>query len=308
MKLPVELQFILNSTLPQKTTDARMDRKTCVISGTTSGIGFEAAKRLAQGGARVVMICRNREKAESVRQMLAREFNTKADVFIADYRRLAEVRQAAAKIRKKFSEIHVLVNNAGVFNKRRRLTADGYEMTFGVIHLASFLLTKLLTEPLKRGAPSRVIDINSEGHRFGGLNVNDINWERRPFIGLRAYGAAKIAQLYAARQLAEDLRESGVTVNVMHPGEVRTNIGMNNNILYRMYSRYLLRWFLKDPKVSGEAIYYLAAAPEMEKVTGKFFNLTIEEEPAWYVLKEDRKEKVLALSEEMIRPFLENSG
>lgn len=308
MKLPEELQFILNSTLPQKKTNARIDGKTCVISGTTSGIGFEAAKRLTQGGARLVMICRNKIKAANVQQILVDEFGGKTDVIIADYQRLSEVRQAAEKIRQQYRKIHVLINNAGVFNKRRRLTADGYEMTFGVIHLASFLLTKMLIEQLKRGAPSRVIDINSEAHRFGGLNVNDIHWKRRPFIGLRAYGAAKIAQLYAARQLAEDLRDSRVTINVMHPGAVRTNIGMNNNIFYRFYSRYFLRLFLRDPKVSGEAIYYLAAAPELEKVTGKFFNLTIEEEPAWYVLKENRKEKVLELSEEMIRPFMKGEG
>ena len=304
MKLPEELQFIRNSYLPQKKTDARMDGRVCVISGTTSGIGYEAAKQLVRGGARLVMICRNKDKAIKVQQVFDKDYGAEAEFVIADLQKLTEVQRAADRIGQKYKKIHILINNAGVFNKCRRLTQDGYELTFGVIHLASFLLTRLLIENLKRGAPSRVIDVNSEAHRFGGLNVKDINWERRPFIGLRAYGAAKIAQLYAARQLAEDLRDSGVTVNAIHPGAVRTNIGMNNNIFYRFYSRYLLKWFLKDPAVSAEAIYYLAAAPELEKVTGKFFNLTIEEEPAWYVLKEARRGAVLELSEEMIKPFM----
>lgn len=304
MRLPEELQYITNSMMPQKTSDARLDGKVCVISGTTSGIGYQAAKQLAQGGAHLVMICRNREKALRVQEELKRDYNAQADIIIADFQNLAEVRRAADEIAKNYPAIHVLINNAGVFNKRRRLTPDGNEMVFGVIHLASFLLTNLLISNLKNGAPSRVIDINSEAHRFGGLAINDLDWRKRPYVGLWAYGAAKIAQLHTAKIFAEQLASSRITVNAMHPGAVHTNIGMNNNIFYRFYSSYILRWFLRDPALSGKAIYYLAAAPELETVTGKFFNRTIEEKPAWYTIKPEMGKKVWNISTNLIAPFL----
>lgn len=307
MKLPEELQFIQNSMLPQKSTDARMDGKICVISGTTSGIGLEAAKQLAQVGAHLVMICRNEEKANSVQKFLSEEYGGTSDIFIADFQKLSEVQQAALAIRDNYPEIHVLINNVGIFSKRRRYTPDGNEMTLGIVHLASFLLTRLLTESLKNGAPSRVIFINSEAHRFGGLNVNDLNWHKRPYIGMLAYGAAKIAQIQTALSLADQLEESGVMVNLMHPGAVRTNIGMDNGLLYRLYNRYILNLFLKDPHQSASAIHFLVADPSLEKVTGKYYNLTIEEKPAWYSVSDEKREVVWKQSEALILPYLEVS-
>ena len=307
MKLPEELQYFQNSHMPQKRTVARLDGKICVMSGTTSGVGLEAAKLLSKGGAHLVMICRNKEKATRLQAQLTEAFGGTSDVYIADYQRLEEVQRAALEIRSKYPEIHLLINNAGVFNRRRRLTDDGNELTFGVVHLASFLLTSLLTENLQKGAPSRVIYINSEAHRFGGLNLKDLNWRKRPYIGLYAYGAAKIAQIQTALKMAARLRDSGVTVNLMHPGAVRTNIGMNNGLFYRLYSRYVLRWFLKDPVLSGEAIYYLAAEPGLEGVTGKYFNRTIEEKPAWYTVRTEKRDAVWQQSLALIRPYLEEN-
>jgi NAD(P)-dependent dehydrogenase (short-subunit alcohol dehydrogenase family) len=305
MKWPEELQFIRNSWLPQKSTTALLDGKVCLVTGATSGIGYETPKRLAGAGAELALVCRNPEKAERVRQELISGYGAVVSVFIADFQKLAEVRQVALEIRRTFPEIHVLINNAGVFNKRRRLTPDGNEMTFGVIHLASFLLTQLLKENLIQGAPARVLYISSEGHRFGGFSLKDPDWHKRPYIGLLAYGAAKIAQIHTALVLAGQLQQRGVSVNLMHPGAVRTNIGMNNNFLYRFYSCYILRWFLKDPSISADAIYYLVADPAMENVTGKYFNLTVEEKPAWYAVRAEQREAAWTLSMDLIRPYLE---
>jgi len=203
--------------------------------------------------------------------------------------------------------VDLLINNVGVFNKRRRLTPDGFEMTFGVIHLASFLLTRLLMDNMKQGAPSRVLFINSEAHRFGGFNLNDLNWRKRPYIGLWAYGAAKIAQLHTALVFAERLKGEGVTINVVHPGAVRSNIGMNNSFFYRIYKRFILRWFLKDPARSAEAIYFLAADPSLEGVTGKYFNLTTEEKPAWYSVRQEIRPEVWTRTEGLVQPFLKET-
>ena len=305
MQLPEELRYIQNSFKAVKTTNTRLDGKVCVISGTTSGVGYQAARCLAEGGAHLVMICRNEDKARVVQAELKQDFNASSDIVIADLQYLSQVAHAAQSIAAAYPQIHILINNAGLFNKRHRLTPDGYEMTFGVIHLASFLLTHCLLDNLKQGQPARVIDINSEAHRFGGLNLKDLDWKKRPYIGLRAYGAAKIAQILTAQVLAEVLQGSAVTVNLMHPGAVRTNIGMNNPILYRLYNRYLLRWFLKDPTRSGKAIYYLAAAPELQTVSGQYFNMTTQETAASYILKDRWRQGIYEYSMEQIKPYLE---
>jgi len=307
MILPEELQFIQNGLMPQKSTNARMDGKVCVVTGTTSGIGLEAAKLFVKNGANLVMICRNQEKGAVVKELLSKEYGRTPDLFIADFQKLAEVKKAALAIRKKYSEIHVLINNVGVFNKRRKYTPDGNEMTFGVVHLASLLLTRLLIENLQTGAPSRVIFINSEAHRFGGFSLKDPNWHKRPYLGMLAYGAAKIAQIQTGLELSERLRESGVMVNLMHPGAVRTSIGMNNGFFYRIYNHYILRWFLKDPQRSATSIYYLAADPSLENVTGKYFNHTIEEKPAWYTVRSEKRAAVWDQSEELIKQYLEDA-
>ena len=133
---------------------------------------------------------------------------------------------------------------------------------------------------MRQSAPARIIQVNSEGHRFGGLDPDDLNWEHRRYIGLRGYGASKIAQLLTTWEFADRLAGTGVTINAMHPGDVRTNIGNNNGPLYRWFQHNVTWHMLKDPVISGEALYYLAAAPEMADVSGRFFHLTIDEKPA----------------------------
>ncbi len=301
MKLPEELQFIANARLPQKTTDVRIDGRICIITGATSGVGYQAARRLAQGGAHIIMVSRNTLKAEKVKEELQKEFGVLIDTIQADFSKLSEVKRAAQEILEEYPRIDVLINNVGIHNTHRVLNEDGIEMVFVVNHLASYLFTRMLLNRLIDSAPARIIQINSQGHRFGGLDVNDINWEKRRYKGLQGYGASKVAQLLTTWRFAELLQGSGVTINAVHPGEVRSNIGMNNGLIYRMYQRYVLHWVLKDPKVSGEAIYYAAAAPEMAEVSGKYFNQTILEKPAAYThaLDGDMIEEVWRLSEEL---------
>lgn len=299
MKLPEELQFIANARMVQKTTDVRIDGRVCVITGATSGVGYQAAKRLAQGGARVVTVCRNRERATRIQKELKREYDAQVDVLQADFSRLLDVRKAAETILADYARIDVLINNAGVHHTQRTLTEDGIETVFCVNHLASFLLTRLLLPKIIESAPARIIQVNSQGHRFGGLDLDDLNWEKRRYKGLQGYGASKVAQLLTVWELADQLEGTGVTINAMHPGEVRTNIGMNNGLLYRLYKRYLLWWILKDPVISGNAIYYLAAAPEMAGVSGRFFNLTIDEKPAPHALDRSIGKRIWKISEEL---------
>jgi NAD(P)-dependent dehydrogenase (short-subunit alcohol dehydrogenase family) len=299
MKLPEELQFIANARMEQKTTKARMDGRVCIITGATSGVGYHAAKRLAQGGADLLLVCRNSEKAARVQEELKREFRTKINVVQADFSHLEDVRSAASTLLENCSRIDVLINNAGMHMTRRKITDAGLETVFCVNHLASFLFTRLLLNRLVESAPARIIQVNSQGHRFGGLDLSDLNWERRRYKGLQGYGASKTAQLLTVWELSDQLKGSGVTINAMHPGAVRTNIGMNNGLLYQWYQRYLIWPFLKGPEISGNAIYYLAAAPEMADVSGRFFNQTIDEKPAVHALDRSVGERIWKISEEL---------
>ena len=255
MKLPEELQFMANARMTQKSTMARMDGKVCVITGATSGVGYHTAKRLAQGGADIVMVCRNEQKALAVQQELQQQYPVRVDMILADFSRLSDVRKAAETINNHYPRLDVLINNAGVHHTHRTLNEAGVEMVFAVNHLASFLFTRLLLDKLIESAPARIIQINSQGHRFGGLDLNDLNWDKRRYKGLLSYGASKNAQLLTVWEFSERLNGSGVTINAVHPGEVKTNIGMNNERLYRLYKRYLLWWMLKDPTISAEAIH-----------------------------------------------------
>jgi retinol dehydrogenase 13 len=297
MKLPEELQFIQNDRMVQKTTDARMDGRVCVVTGATSGVGYQVAKRLALGGASLILVCRNLEKAMTVKAELEQNGPPEVDVIQADFSRLEEVRQAAEVILGRHPQLDVLINNAGLHNTHRVLAENGMEMVFQVNHLASFLFTRMLLPRLIESAPARIIQVNSEGHRFGGLDLTDLDWHRRRYRGLQGYGASKIAQLLTVWKLADQLNGTGVTINAVHPGNVRTMIGMNNGKLYQWYQRTLLWPMLKDPVISGEAIYYLAAAPEMEGVSGRFFNLTIKEKPAKHALDPELGRKVWEISE-----------
>ncbi len=299
MKLPEQLQFLANERAPQRSSRARLDGRTCVLTGANSGVGFAAARRLADFGAHVVLLCRNPEKAAEASTRLKEIAQAPVDVVLADLARLDDVRRAADEILDRFAAVHVLVNNAGLHSTRRVLTPDGLEASFAVNHLASFLLTRLLLDRLKASAPARIIQVNSQGHRFNGLDVNDLNWERRHYTGLRGYGASKTAQLLTVWELADRLEGTGVTINAMHPGSVRSNIGSNNGPLYRAFKQLVIDRTLSDPEVAGQAIHWLTADPSLDGVSGRFFNLTIEEKPARHALDRGLGRRVWELSEQL---------
>ncbi len=298
MKLPPEIQFIENAFKRQRKTDARMDGKLTVITGATSGVGYFAAKRLAEAGSSLVLVVRNKKRAAKVCEEL-QTLNVKCDAVIADFSDLNKVRQAASQILAKYRIIDVLINNAGMFRTVRELSENGTELVFLVNHLASFLFTRLLLERMISSAPSRIIMVNSQGHRFGGLDIDDLNWDRRLYNGYQGYGASKTAQLMTVWELADLLKDTHVTVNAVHPGSVRSNIGMDNGLIYRLYQRHLLWPFLRSAKISGEAIYYLAASPEMNSVSGKYLNRTIEESPMPHALDRKLGKRVWKISEKM---------
>ena len=299
IKLPDELIFLKNAKLPQKTTGESMEGKVCVISGATSGVGLAALRALAAGGAKCVMVARNRGKAANIKSEIDKEHGRGTDMVTADFASFKSVRAAAKEISEKYPAIDVLINSAGVHSTKSILTEDENELAFQINHLSSFLFTNLLLENIQSSPQGRIIQVNSQGHRFGGLNVRDLTWKRRPYIGLRGYGASKIAQLICVMEMAKKLEGMNVTINAMHPGAVKSAIGSNNGRLYRFYNRHIVQPKLDDPKISGSALYYLAAEKSLSGVSGKFFDLTIIEPPARYVIERKYYSEIYPLSKKL---------
>ncbi|HUX36360.1 MAG TPA: SDR family NAD(P)-dependent oxidoreductase [Rectinemataceae bacterium] len=294
-ELPDELKFLSNRKAIQKTSSASMAGKLCLVTGATSGIGLETARRFAKGGADLLLVARDRAKALRVSEELSIAGGA-VDFVIADFEDLDELRAAADEILSRFPRIDVLVHSAGLHSTTLRRTKTGRESVFAVNHLASFLLTSLLLGRLCESAPARVIYVNSEGHRFGGLDLDDPDWEHRHYTGLRGYGASKTAQLLAMREFSRRLEGRGVTINALHPGDVRTGIGRNNGPLYRLFLHTIVWPFLREVSISGEAIYWLASAPELAGTSGRYYHLTIEERPADHALDDEAAARCWELS------------
>ncbi len=270
-----------NRRNPKGCTDEFRDRLV-VISGATSGIGYLTARKFAARGASLLCINRNKQKSEALKREIEQEFGVSCEIIIADLSVLADVRRAAGELNRLDSPIDVLVHNAGVYLTRRELTAEGLDKVFVVHHLSPFMINVLVSDKLKSQKSARIILVNSEGHRFAawGLQLEDLNWERRRYSGLKSYGSAKLAQLLCMLVFDEYFRQTGVTMNAMHPGAVRSETGQENGAVYRWVKKNVYDRMLRPTEIASDSIYYLAVSGELEGVSGKFFNLTEEEEPA----------------------------
>ena len=250
-----------------------MTGKTCVITGANSGIGKETALALAKMGARVVLVCRSKEKGEAAVADIRRESpSAPLDLMIADMSSFASVRALAAQIREKCPRLDVLINNAGAAVPMRALSADGIEMTVAGNHLGAALLTLLLLDFLKASAPSRIINVSSEAQRDARLDMSDLQIERRKYSPLGAYGQSKILMNAFTFELARRLEGTGVTANCLHPGVVATNIwgGREAPLFYRMIIG-LIKPFMLNSKRGAEVTIYLATSPDVAQVSGKYF-------------------------------------
>ncbi|MFZ5939852.1 MAG: SDR family NAD(P)-dependent oxidoreductase [Bacteroidota bacterium] len=256
--------------------------KLVVITGASSGIGYATARMYASKGADLLCINRNREKSEALKGEIEKEFQVQCNYLLADLSSLEESHRVAAQLLELQRPIDVLIHNAGIFLTRRELTPDGIEKVFMVNHLSSFIINYRLKNRLLSDNRARIILVSSEGHRFAawGLRTDDLNFSRHRYSGLKSYGSAKLAQLLSMHYFEEYFRSSGVTINAMHPGAVKTDTGRDNGRIYQWYKKNILDRTLKPVSLSAEALYYLGAARELASVSGSFFNLTTLEEPA----------------------------
>ena len=247
-----------------------MKNKICMVTGATSGIGFETAKALAQQSATVVIVGRNPQKGSNTVARIQKETgNPSIEFMSADLSIQSQIHQLAQDYKSRYSRLDVLVNNAGAIFLKRQLSADGIEMTFATNHLSYFLLTHLLLDTLKNSAPSRIVNVSSDMQKNAHINFDDIEQEQK-YSSFGAYGQSKLAIIMFTYELARRLRGTNVTVNAVHPGFAASNIGKNNGWLGKIVVP-MLRPFAISCDKAAETSIYLASSPEVENTTSKYF-------------------------------------
>ncbi len=247
-----------------------MTGKVCLITGANRGIGKATALALARMGARVVMVCRNRSLGEAARDEIRAASGSEAvDLLVADLASQVAVRGLAKAFAERYDALHVLVNNAGVILKDRSVTVDGFETTFAVNYLAPFLLTNLLLDLLKVSAPSRIVNVSSIAHRWANIDFDDLGGGKQYSMG-RAYYQSKLANVLFTYELARRLDGTEVTTNALEPGIVATDIFRERTGFRRLLTA-LYHPFMLSSEQGAETVIYLAASPEVEGVTGRYF-------------------------------------
>ena len=243
---------------------------TIVVTGASAGIGLESALQLGADGHHLVLVGRNEVRLADAAEAVRAAGASRVETFVADFASLESVRSLAGDLLERLERIDVLLSNAGTVFARRTLTDDGIEATFEVNHLAGFLLTELLKKRLRCSAPSRVVITSSVGHYSGTLDLDDVGFEHGYSI-MRAYSRSKLANALYARSLAAELSGTGVTVNAVHPGSVATDIWSGAPWFARPFLAVAKRRML-TPADGGRALTHLAVSPDVEGVTGEYFD------------------------------------
>ncbi|MBW3572685.1 MAG: SDR family oxidoreductase [Gemmatimonadetes bacterium] len=249
-----------------------MEGCVCVVTGATGGIGQAAAMELARRGATTVLVARSAERAERTRAAVVRAAgHQRVGVVLADLSSQAQVRAAAGQIRDRWPAVHVLVINAGIYTRRRQESEDGIEMQLAVNHLAPFLLTRLLMEPLRAGAPARVVAVSSGAHRYARPRWDDLQM-RRGYHGLLQYCNTKLFNVLFTRELARRNPPPALAANALHPGVVATEILFGGWPPLRLFRR-----FMRTPEEGARTVVHLASSPQVAGVTGEYF---VDERPS----------------------------
>jgi len=245
-----------------------MKGKFCMITGANSGIGKATAIGLAKLNATVIMVCRNKDNGEKAREEIINQTgNENVDLLFCDLSSLEQIRNLVDEFKRKYQNLDVLINNAGIMLKKRTLSFDGFEMNFAVHLLAPFLLTNLLLDIIKSSAPSRIINVASAAHKRAKIDFDDLESKNKKYSLFRVYGISKLAEILFTYELSRRLDGTGVTVNALHPGVVNTNLGRDQS----KFSQGFARAFFKSPEKGAETSIYLASSPEVEGISGKYF-------------------------------------
>ncbi|XP_069116895.1 retinol dehydrogenase 12-like [Argopecten irradians] len=282
----------------------RLDGKTVIITGCNTGIGLETAKELSARGARVIMACRDLDRATKASETV-KAFSGNNDVSIQrlDLASLDSVRKFAERMNEKEEKIDILINNAGVMMCPKWQSEDGYEMQFAVNHLGHFLLTTLLLDRIKKSAPSRIINVSSTAHYRGKINFDDINSDKN-YSAMNAYSQSKLANVLFTKELDRRLQGTGVTTNTLHPGVIKTELVRHveagfNPFLFNVVFRPL-QIFLKTPVEGAQTTLHCALDEKLDNVSGKYFSDCEEKEPSKAAMNMEDAKRLWELSEDMV--------
>jgi NAD(P)-dependent dehydrogenase (short-subunit alcohol dehydrogenase family) len=271
--------------------------KICIVTGGNTGIGKATVEGLAKLGATVVIACRDVDKGKAalraMAQVAANADGQELHVMPLDLASLKSVRAFALAFTAKFSRLDVLVANAGVMTQKRQLTADGFEMDFGVNHVGHFLLTELLLPLLKASAPSRIVVVSSAMHASGKIDFDDLASEKS-WSG--SYPRSKLANMLFVHALAKRLEGTQVVVNGLHPGVISTELARDFSAPIRL----MAKWFFKSPEQGARTSLYLATSPETAAVSGRYFANAKEKKPARAALDDALAERLWAQTERLV--------
>ncbi|KAL4238823.1 Retinol dehydrogenase 13 [Mactra antiquata] len=291
------------------TSKTRLDNKTVLITGGNTGIGKETAIDLAKRGAKVLIACRNKQKAETAAEEIKEASgSTNIVVYILDLASLKSVRECADQINNNESQLDILINNAGVMACPYMKTEDGFEMQFGTNHLGHFLFTNLLLDKIKKSSPSRIINVSSRAHidMSGSINFDDINSEKS-YNRFTAYGQSKLANVLFTRELNKRLQGTNVTVYSLHPGVVDTELCRHFENVSFLPFRYLFKliyslskYTLKTSKEGAQTSLYCAVDTEVVKYSGKYFSDCAVKEESLQAKDDDVASRLWTLSEQMV--------
>ena len=242
-----------------------------MVTGATAGIGKVTALELAKRGATVIAVGRDPAKGKAtVAEIKQASGNHDVHLLLCDFSSQSSIRKLAAAYRAEHDRLHVLVNNAGAILGERRVTEDGVEGTFATNHIGYFLLTNLLLDVIEASAPARIVNVASEAHHTTNLDFDDLQYERRSYSPMGAYGASKLANIAWSAELARRHEGKGVTANSLHPGVIASNFGQSGPGWMR-FGMKLVAPLLTHPAKGAATALYLATSPDVEGVTGKYW-------------------------------------
>jgi len=291
--------FGSSTTATEVVQSVDLKGKVAFVTGANTGIGKETARALASKGATVFLACRDIQKAEAVaKEIKDSTKNEEVHVIQLDLSSLESVRACAQEFSSKNFPIHMLINNAGVMAvTSRKQTKDGFELQFGTNHLGHFLLTQLLLDRVKEGAPSRIVNVSSRAHLRGHINFDDLQSEKS-YSPWGAYSQSKLANVLHASELNRRLAGTGVTTNSLHPGVIPTELGRNNFLADLFYKAGSL--FMKSIEQGAATTVYAAVSPQLEGVGGKYFVDCNEEEPIAEARDEAVASRLWEVSESLV--------
>jgi len=300
--------FGRRSTAEEVSAGVDLLGRNAIVTGANTGIGLETTRALALRGARVVMACRNLEKAETARQQILHQSADgiapdALEIMQLDLASLASVRTFARQILDAGRPLQLLINNAGIMIPDRRLTEDGFEAQFGVNHLGHFLLTTLLLDALEAGAPARVVNVSSAAQQMAALTeeLEDLNWERRSWSGWRAYGSSKLMNCLFTNELQRRMGGSGVVSNALHPGIVATELARDQTWGMKIVGLLMLP-AMKNAAQGAATSVLLATASEYASEGGGYYADCRPARPARLAGDPDTQRRLWALSEELTAP------